>query len=334
LIDPKRRQVLLQDGEILSYDYLVIATGANPRLAPIEGADLPEVHRLRSARDAEKLRDRLQTAPRLAIIGGGYVGLEVAAATITLGGKAVVFEQQGRLLARVASPELSNYFEQLHREHGVQIVTGAQVRRLVSLDGASVQALELADGRAFDCDAALMGVGAEPCQDLASAAGLRCEGGIAVDMQARTSDPFIFAVGDATARPIDLLGGSLGRLESVPNASEQARQAVCAILDLQSPPPEVPWFWSDQFDTKLQIAGISAAADETIVRAESEKSFAVFHLAQGQLVCVEAVNAAGSFVAGKRLIEQRARLSAFDIRNMSLSMKDLIAKATPIEEPA
>jgi 3-phenylpropionate/trans-cinnamate dioxygenase ferredoxin reductase subunit len=317
-IDPVARTVMLEGG-ILPYDALVIATGARARSIHLPGADLDGVLALRTAADAEALKARLGPGRRLVVIGGGYVGLEAAASAMALGGSAVVLEREARVLARVASQTLSSFYAAAHAARGVQIVTGASV---VAIEGdGHVQAVRLADGRDFPCDAVLVGVGAEPNVELAEAAGLPCADGIIVGAAARTADPAIWAVGDVTRRPSALFGGDI-RFESVPNALEQAKQAASAIAGRDQPPAEVPWFWSDQFDLKLQMAGLAIDADRQILRGDpATERFAVFHLKGDVIRCVEAVNAPPEFMGGRLLIAKGARVDPVRLADPAVSIK-------------
>jgi len=312
------KTVLLSDGETIAYDALILATGCRPRSLTLDGADPARMHVLRSLADAERLKTAIQPGARLAIVGGGYVGLEVAASAIELGAHPTVLEREDRILARVASPALSEFFDNHHRAKGVQILTGAQIQRF------DTGALHLADGREIPCDAVVVGIGADPCDELARQAGLTCERGIVVDTEARTSDHSIFAIGDVTWRPMPLYGHRMFRLESVPNALEQAKQAVSAILGRPAPAPEVPWFWSDQFALKLQIAGIPFETDRIVLRGDvSAARFALFHLQQNRVVAVEAVNAPPEFMAGKMLIEKRSVIDPDRLADLSVPMKEL-----------
>lgn len=323
-IDPAARTVTLADGETLSYDHLILAMGARARKLTIPGADLAGVLELRTAADADRLKAAIGPGKHLAIVGGGYIGLEAAASARALGGTVTIIEREPRLLARVASEPLSAFFDAFHRAQGVAIELNAGVAALDGEDG-HVTAVRLADGRAITCDAALIGVGAIANDELASAAGLVCANGIHVDLSARTSNKSIFAIGDCTQRPLHHYGRQ-HRLESVPNAIEQAKQAAAAITGRNPPPHEVPWFWSDQYDLKLQIAGLPFDTEQTVLRGDPmQKSFAVFHLtAAGCVQSVEAVNAAPEFMAGKMLIASRKPLLPERLADVSVSMKDLL----------
>ena len=318
------KTVTLASGEELPYDYLILATGARARALPIPGADLAGVLALRTAADAEALKAALGPGKRLAVVGGGYVGLEAAASTMALGGHATIIEREPRVLARVACETLSNFFQDYHGERGVTFVLDANVAGFDGVDG-HVTGVRLADGSVIACDAALVGVGAVPNEELARDAGLECANGVVVDLEARTADPFVFAIGDLTHRPLPTYGRQF-RLESVPNALEQAKQAAAAITGRAMPPHEIPWFWSDQYDLKLQIAGLPFDADTQIVRGDvAAAKFAVFHLKGDLVQAVEAVNAPPEFMAGKQLIAKRTPVSIEKLADTTISMKEVAA---------
>ena len=322
-IDRQARAVTLAGGARLPYDYLVLATGARPRRLDIPGARLDGVLVLRSMGDADALKRALQPGRRLAVVGGGYVGLEVAASAQALGLEVTVIEREARLLARVAGEGLANFYGGLHRAQGVEIVCNANVSAFEG-EGA-IAAVRLADGRRVECDVAVIGVGAQPRDELARACGLDCGNGVLVDQDARTSDPAIFAIGDLSCRPLPLHGDRMMRLESVPSALEQARQAASAILGMPRPAAEVPWFWSDQYDAKLQIAGIAFGADHQVMRGSPERGkFAIYHLDGERVVAVEAVNSPLDFIAGKALIASRTPVCPLRLADTTLKAKDAV----------
>jgi 3-phenylpropionate/trans-cinnamate dioxygenase ferredoxin reductase subunit len=323
-IDAAARTVAFADGAVERYDALILATGSRARKLAIPGADRGDLLELRTLADAERLKATLGPGRRLAIIGGGYVGLEAAASARALGADAVVVERMDRVLARVASQSLSAFFTACHRRRGVEILTSAEVTAFE--DGGA----RLADGRLIAADAVLVGVGALACDQLATGAGLACENGVVVDEAARTSDAAIWAIGDATFRPVPIHGGRRHRLESVPNALEQAKQAAAAITGRPAPAPEVPWFWSDQYDLKLQIAGLPDGADGQVVRGDPDPagespSFAVFHLQGDRVLCVEAVNAGPEFMAGRMLIGRGTPVDIEKLADPAVSMKAVAA---------
>ena len=324
-IDRVARTVRLQDGESVPYDHLILATGARNRALPAPGADLPGVLDLRSVADGDRLRAALSPGARLVVIGGGYIGLEVAASARAVGASVSVVEREARVLARVASVPLSEFFAATHAARGVRILCGAMVEAIEPAAGR-VGGVRLSDGTRLDADTVLVGIGAVAEDALARSAGLACDGGVLVDASARTDDPAIFAIGDCTCRPLPPYDRRM-RLESVPNALEQAKQAAAAITGRKGPVPEVPWFWSDQYDIRLQIAGLLLDVAETALRGDpASGSFALFHLAaDGTLRAVEAVNAPAEFMAGKLLIGRRKKLVASALRDMSRSMQELAA---------
>ncbi|MBL0968946.1 MAG: FAD-dependent oxidoreductase [Brevundimonas sp.] len=319
-IDPASKTAVFADGTIEGWDVLILATGSTARRLSVPGFDRPGLLELRTLAHAEALKASLGRGRKLVIVGGGYVGLEAAASARALGAEVVLIERMDRVLARVASEPLSAFFTDRHRAEGVQILTSAEV---VAFEDRGVR---LADGTLVEGDAVLVGIGALACDGLAAAAGLACSNGVVVDESARTSDPSIFAIGDMTFRPLPVHGGRMHRLESVPNALEQAKQAAAAIVGRAAPSPEVPWFWSDQYDVKLQIAGLPTDADRQVVRGDpSAGSFAVFHLDEDRIVCVEAVNAPAEFMAGKLMIGRRTPVDDGRLADPAVTMKEVAA---------
>jgi len=341
-VDREARAVRLANGESVGFDVLILATGARARRLPIPGADLGRVYELRTITHARVLYDVLSPGRHLAIVGGGWIGLEVAASARSAGVEVTVLEREERLLARVASRELSEHLTEYHQARGTRILTSAQVVAFEPKESRRVGAVVLDDGRIIECDRVLVGVGAVADDELARSAGLRCEDGVVVDDRARTEDPVVYAVGDMTRRPLSFHDG-LFRLESIPSAVEQSRQAVAAILGKPAPHPEVPWFWSDQFDLKLQIAGLLLDADTVTVRADPETNrLAVFHSTDGRLMTVEAVNAPAEFMVGKQLIRDGAEIDVDRLADPSVPLDQVAAgapagaatEAAPAPEPA
>lgn len=334
-LDRAAKVVVLKGGETIPYDTLILATGRRARRIPLPGIELHDVLELRTAADADRLKAALSAPPvggrarRLAVIGGGYIGLEAAASTRALGAEAVVIEKEQRVLARVACEALSTFFQDYHRAKGVVFELGAGVERIEGEDGRAV-GVRLSDQRLIEADAVLVGVGAVANDELASQAGLECENGILVDLTTKTSDPAVYAIGDCSRRPLPHYE-RIGHLESVPNALEQAKQAASDITGRAPPPHEVPWFWSDQYDLKLQIAGLPHDATQILIRGEPTPTvggarFAVFHLtADNRVQAVEAINAAPEFMAGRQLIASRKPVAPDKLRDMSISMKEVAA---------
>jgi len=326
-IDRTSRKVELAHGGHVDYDALIIATGSRPRPLPLKGATLQGVHDLRDLSDVERIRPNMIAGRKMVIIGAGYIGLEAAAVARQMGLDVTVLEMAPRVLARVTSPVMSAFFEAEHRAKGVTILTDAHLDHLDGTDG-KVSAAILADGTRLDADIVLVGIGILPNEELAREAGIACNNGILVDRDARTSDPRVFAAGDCASRPLVHYGRS-GRLESVHNAIEQGKLAAAAILGKPRPAEDCPWFWSDQYDLKLQIAGLSQDYDEIVVRgAPKDRKFAAFYLRNGTLIAVDAVNSAPEFLASKKLIMTGAKLAPATLGDTSISMKDIAAAAT------
>lgn len=325
-IDRAAREVHLQHGGKLPYDALIIATGSRPRALPVEGADLANVFDLRGLSDVEHIQPKMIPGTKLVIIGAGYIGLEAAAVARQLGLEVTVLEMADRVLARVTSPVISEFYESLHREHGVDIRTGARLDKLAGADGKVTHAV-LADGETIEADMVLAGIGIVPNIELAADAGIACNNGIIVDEDARTNDPRVFAAGDCTVRPLAHYART-GRLESVHNAIEQGKLAAAAIMGKPRPNIDCPWFWSDQYDVKLQIAGLSMGHDEVVVRGDqSAGKFAAFYLKNGRLIAVDAVNSPPEFIASKKLIMTGAVVAADRLSDTNISMKEIAAEA-------
>ncbi len=324
-VDRAAQTVFLQDDRALPYDALILSTGSRPRALPLPGADLKNVFALRDLADVEQIRPNMVAGKRLVIVGAGYIGLEAAAVARQLGLDVTVLEMEARVLARVTSPVMSTFFEREHRAQGVNIRTNT---RLASLTGnGKVTAAVLSDGTEIAADIVLVGIGILPNEDLASAAGIACANGILADRDARTSDPLVFAAGDCARRPL-VHYGRQGRLESVHNAIEQGKLAAAAIMGKPRPNEDCPWFWSDQYDLKLQIAGLSESYDESVVRGDPDtRKFAVFYLRGGKLIAVDAINSAPEFLASKKLIIAGTSLAPEQLKDTSLSMKEIAAAA-------
>jgi 3-phenylpropionate/trans-cinnamate dioxygenase ferredoxin reductase subunit len=319
-VDRAAKTIALSQGAALPYTDLVFATGSRVRTLPIPGADLPGVLYLRGIADVDQLRPRIVSGQTLAVVGGGYIGLEVAAVARKLGLEVVVFEMAERVLARVASPALSAFFAAEHARHGVRIVTSVKVNGFAS--AGKRLSVETSAG-AFPADTVLIGAGILPNQELAAEAGVHCHNGIVVDAFGRTSDPHIYAAGDCANLENPYVPGRL-RLESVQNAIDQAKHVAAAIAGKPRPYGEVPWFWSDQYDLKLQIAGVGLPGDAHVVRGDpAARSFAVFHLRDGVIAAVEAVNAAPEYMMGRRFIQGRVRIAPERLADRAIPMKEM-----------
>ena len=302
-IDTQSKTVALSTGETLDYDHLLISTGSRPRKLSIEGSDLPGIHYLRTMDDVDGLREGMQPDANLVIVGGGYIGLEVAAVGRELGLNVHVLEMEERLLPRVTTPEMSAYYHQLHEGRGVNIHTSTGVTGFAG-DG-KVKEVICGDQR-FPADIVIVGIGIIPNTELAEAAGIHCDNGIVVDDHCRTSDPHVYAAGDCTNHPNPLLDRRL-RLESVPNAMDQARVSTANMLGDDKTYAAIPWFWSDQYELKLQMVGFSADGDTQVLRGDmASNAFAVFYLKDGKVVAADSVNSPKEFMLCKQLVGKNA----------------------------
>lgn len=306
-IDRGNHELVLDNGQMLAYDKLIYATGTRARKLPVPGAHLPSVYYLRTMTDVERIRASLEPGKRLLIIGAGYIGLEVAASAIQLGLSVTALEAQDRVLARVTSPEMSNFFAELHKESGLDLRTDCQVTALredniggyiASVDDKKRGKIEIP----FDC--AIVGIGVLPNVELAEAAGLACDNGVLVDEFTATQDSDIFAVGDCSNHPNAFYQRRL-RLESVPNAVDQAKIAAGVICGQAKPYNALPWFWSDQYDVKLQSSGLNDGYDHLEILGEpAKRRFCILYFRQQQLICVDTINMPMAFMQAKKLILQ------------------------------
>jgi len=320
------RQVILSDGSRLGYDRLVLATGTYPRRLDLPGSDLPGIHYLRTVDDVIRIRNDFRPGRRMVIIGAGYIGLEVAAVAVSHGLSVTVLEMAARVMSRVTSPLISDFFAAVHREAGVDIRCGVEPGGAFKGSG-SVERVVSANGTEIDADLVIIGVGILPAVEIAQDCGLECDNGVVVDEYCLTSDPAILAVGDCTNHPNRLLGRRL-RLESVHNAQEQAKTAAATILGKPLPYAQIPWFWSDQYDLKLQTVGLSRPEDHTVVRGDpGQRSFAVFYLRDGVLAAVDAVNSPLEFMLSKKLIANGVRLDPDILMDAGVAFKDLAKSA-------
>jgi len=316
------------DGSALRYDRLVLATGSHVRRVPIPGQDLPQVHYLRTIDDVRGIQAGFRPGQRLVVIGGGYVGLEVAAVAVKAGLQVTVVEIADRLMARVVAPPISRFYLKAHQEAGVQFRLEAGVTEIrAAPEGVSVMCTTREE---LAADLVVVGVGIVPSTRLAEDAGLKCSNGVIVDEFCRTSDPHIYAAGDCTNHPNSLLGRRL-RLESVHNAQEQGKTAALSILGKPEAYAQIPWFWSDQYDLKLQMTGIAENYTAMVMRGEPDsRSFAAFYFVGEQLIAVHAVNSPREFMLSKKLIAQGAQLDTAKVADASIPFKEIAEAARTV----
>jgi 3-phenylpropionate/trans-cinnamate dioxygenase ferredoxin reductase subunit len=313
----------LSDGAELRYDKLILCLGSRNRLLEVPGYDLEGIHYLRTMADVDGIRADLPGAKKIVIVGAGYIGLEAAASARHLGLDVTVLEMADRPLHRVTTPEMSAFYMHRHEREGVRVLCGMSVSSFKG-DAAGHRVTGVVCGeREFDADFVIVGVGILPETTLAAAAGLRCENGIWVDEQCQTSDPNIYAAGDCTFHQSVRYGRRL-RLESVDNAVEQAKTAASNICGKAVRHEHVPWFWSDQYDLKLQIAGLSQGYDQTVMRGDPDSGrFALYYLAQGELLAVDAINSPKDFMQGKKWIAERKHPDPVRLADLSVDLKSL-----------
>lgn len=320
-IDRASKTVLTDNGDEISYDTLILSTGSRARELRVDGIDLAGIHYLRSIDDVTEIRAEMDHAKALVIIGAGYIGLEVAAVTRQLGLDVTVVEMADRVMSRVVSEDISAFYQKEHVSHGVNLLLSTGLCRFRGSD--RVAEVETVDGQRIPADIVVVGVGIEPNVALAEAAGLDVDNGILVDEYCRTSDESVFAVGDCTSHPNAIYGRQV-RLESVHNALEQAKTAAAYICGEPIAYSQVPWFWSDQYDLKLQIAGLSLGYDEVVIRGDANsRSFSCIYLKEKRLIAIDAVNAPRDFMQSKALIASAAMPDMADIANADLMLKDL-----------
>ena len=323
-INRERKEVRLQGGSTLRYDKLALATGSRPRTIPVPGADKEGVHYLRTIDDIKAIQRYVDPGSRAVIVGGGYIGLETAAALRGLAVEVTILEMMPRILQRVTAPILSDFYARVHEEEGVAIVTNAAIDTIEG--GASVSQVLCEDGRAYPADLVIIGAGIVPNTEIAQVAGLEVEGGIVVDSRAATSDPDIFAAGDCTWHYNTRYNRWL-RLESVQNAFDQARVAGANICGVEQHYSELPWFWSDQYDMKLQIAGLSQGFDDVVIRGSTveDRQFAAFYFAGDRLLAVDAVNMPLAFMIGKKLLAAGNTCPKQHVSDPDFDLKQLLS---------
>lgn len=300
-LDTERRTLGLADGSSLGYEKLVLATGARPRSLQIPGAGATGVHYLRTLDDTQAIAVSLASARRVVVIGGGFIGLEMAAVARKLGKEVAVVEAAERLMARVVGPEISAFYLKLHRGEGCRVLLQTGVSELLRDSAGRLCGLMLSSGERLEADLVVLGIGVQANEELAADAAIACDRGIVTDGDGRTSDPHVYAIGDCAAR--SLTDGSLRRLESVQNAVESAKACAAAILGKRRPFTAQPWFWSDQYDTKLQMVGLSAGSDETVLRGDpAVRKFSYCYFREGVLQAVDSINRPVDHMLGRKLL--------------------------------
>lgn len=311
-------------GRQVAFDRLVLAVGARPRRLTVPGSDLDGVRYLRDLDDATRLRADLGPARDVVVIGGGFIGLEAAAVARAAGKRVTVVEAAPRLIARAVAPVVSDFYRRAHERRGVAVRLSASVVRVVGNDGRAV-GVELADGTVLPADLVIVGIGVEPRTELAHQLGLHCDGGVVVDAYARTSRPFILAAGDCTVLPDPLTGVRRIRLESMQNAIAQARVAAATLLGRARRYADVPWFWSDQYDLKLQIAGVTEDYDQVVVRGDLDaEQFCALYYRDGQLLGANAVNATQEYMVVRKALATGVPLPAGAVRD-NVPLKEILA---------
>lgn len=327
-VEPERQIVLLKGGRKIGYGDLIWATGGDPRRLDCSGSELKGVHAVRDRADVEAILAELPAVERVAVVGGGYIGLEAAAVLRKMGKKVTLIEALPRVLARVAGPQLSTFFEAEHRAKGVDLKTGAGV---VAVEGAShVEGVRLTDETVLAAQMVIVGIGIVPAVAPLLAAGADGGNGVDVDENCRTSLPHVYAIGDCAAHANRFADGATVRLESVQNANDQAICAVKAIMGEPQPYRATPWFWSNQYDLRLQTVGLSARHDATVLRGDPiSRSFTVAYLRQGRLIALDCVNNVKDYAQGRKLVEAGAMIPPDQLADAARPLKDFISVRGP-----
>jgi 3-phenylpropionate/trans-cinnamate dioxygenase ferredoxin reductase subunit len=328
-VDPSRKELSLSSGKTTGYGKLVWAAGGDPRRLSCPGSDLAGLHPVRTRADCDQLMGEIDGGVKnVVVIGGGYIGLEAAAVLTKLGCKVTLLEALERVLARVAGPELSAFYEKEHRDHGVDLRTGVAVEELVGAKGAEggrVSGVKLADGTVIPADAVIVGIGIVPAVGALIAAGATGGNGVDIDAYCRTSLPDIYAIGDCAAFAADYAGGTVMRVESVQNANDQATCVAKAICGDEHPYKAFPWFWSNQYDLRLQTAGLSVGYDQTVLRGNpDERAFSVVYLKAGRVIALDCVNMVKDYVQGRKLVEAGASPDVERLADASVPLKELV----------
>lgn len=324
-VDVTKKEVVTVEGQIFSFDDLVFATGARNRQLASGDKSFKNVFDMRHLKHVDDLRPYIKPQSEMVIIGAGYLGLETAAIARAMGANVTIIELENRVLARVTSPVVSAFFEEKHNSNGVNIRTGVKVLSFNESNG-TVDNIALSSGENLSSDVILSSIGVNPNSEIAMDAGVACDNGILVDGEARTNIPFVYAVGDCTKRMISPYG-YLGRLESVHNAIEQGKQAAASILGEHIPIAECPWFWSDQYDIKLQIAGVSTGYDDYVIRGSiPDGKFTVFYFKDKVLIAADAINSPRDFMFAKRTILKKPEVELDKLANMDLSLREILGR--------
>ena len=321
-IDRNKCIVHLSDKKSIGYDKLVIATGSKVRKLKFPGSELEGIHYLRGIDDAELLKESLVASKSLVIVGAGYIGLEVAAVATEFDTKITVIEMAERVMNRTVDPIISDYYQKLHAKNGVEFILNESIEKV---EGKKiVERVLCSSNSSIQADTLVIGAGVTPNVELAEESGLNCENGILVDEFGQTEDKKIYACGDCTNHPNEKLNRRL-RLESVHNAMEQSKTVASSIMNNRVAYNQVPWFWSDQYDHKLQIVGLSGEHDEVLIRGQQEEQkFMLFYLKEEKLIAVDAINNPKEFLICRKLVENKVKISSDDILNQSKNLNDLI----------
>ena len=321
-IDRNKKSLTLSNTENLQYENLVLATGSRVRKLEVEGSHLSNINYLRTIEEADQLKKYFKLGKKLVVIGAGYIGLEVAAAAIKKGLGVTVIEMDDRVMKRTVDPIISKYFDSLHRSKGAEIILNAALERFEGRK--EVEKVICSNGKILEADGVVVGVGIIPNQEIAKSAGLKCNNGIVVDKFGRTEDPFIFACGDCTNHPNPSLNKNL-RLESVHNALEQAKTVAFSLIGKPEKYDQIPWFWSDQYEEKLQIVGLSGDHDEIVTRGSmAEGNFMLFFLKKGELIAINSVNNPKEFLISKKLVANKLKISSDVLCDQSTDLKSLL----------
>ncbi len=320
---PAERRVVLSNGNTIQYDTLIWAAGGRPKLLACAGRDFRGVHTLRSLSDADKLRQDLPATERVVVIGGGYIGLEVAASLRKIGKAVTVVEALDRVLARVAGEPLSRFYEAEHRAHGVNVLLGAQVECIEGRNGRA-SGVRLASGHILMAEMVIIGIGISPVWEPLRAAGAAGENGVAVDIYGRTSLPNVYAIGDCALHVNQYAAGSALRLESVQNACDMATTVAKAITGEMEPYRAVPWFWSNQYDLRLQTVGLSTHHDDVVIRGNmAARSFAIIYRHKERVIALDCINAPKDFMQGRTLVQKGVAADRGVLGDADISLKNL-----------